>query len=232
MSRYLIFRNVSTASLSGIEVARFPSHKKASMRNTEYYVKGRDGALHVDEGYANFDIQAVLFLNDASAANRQVVNAWADGTGKLISSDDPTLAYEASVKKEVEWKRTKGNSGYFDTAKITFSCQPGMVEAVESVIEITSSQSILNPGSMEAFPLIKVEGSGDVTFSIAGYEISIADMTAGTPVWIDCANGYVYTEDGPTTMTGEIPVLPLGSSNVVLDENITKLTVTPHWRWI
>ena len=46
---YLIFRGVSTASLTGVEVAKMPSHKKASMMQTEYHIKGRDGNLHVND---------------------------------------------------------------------------------------------------------------------------------------------------------------------------------------
>lgn len=229
---YVIFRGVSTQSLTGVYVSKMPSHKKAAMRNTEYYVKGRDGALHVDEGYENFDVILSLVLINAPASTRQVVNAWADGTGKLITSDDLTKAYKASVKDEVEWTRVQANDGFYDTATITFSCQPCMYEATDSVIEMTTSQAIINPGSADAYPLIKVEGSGDVTFSVAGDEISIDDMVSGTPVFIDCENGYVYTPEGATTMTGEIPVLPMGSSNIVIGNNITKLTITPHWRWV
>lgn len=229
---YLIFRGVSTESLTNVYISQMPSHKKAAMRNTEYYVKGRDGALHVDEGYENFDITVSLVLINATATTRQTVNAWADGTGKLISSDDLTKAYNASVKDAIEWTRVQANTGFYDTAAITFNCQPCMYEAVDTVLELTSSQSILNPGSAEAFPLIKVEGSGDVTFSINGDEISIDDMDSQTPVFIDCENGYVYTAEGATTMTGEIPVLPMGTSNVVIGTGITKLTITPHWRWV
>lgn len=229
---YLIFRNVSTESLTGVYVSRMPSHMKAGMRSTTYYVKGRDGALHVDEGYENFDITASLVLINASVERRYEVNAWADGTGKLITSDDLTRAYMASVKKPVEWTRVKANTGFYDTATITFNCQPFMVEALDSVVELTETGALLNPGSADAFPLIKVEGSGDVSFSVNGNEISIASMTANVPVYIDCANGYVYTASGATTMTGEIPHLTLGTNTITFGSNVTKITITPHWRWI
>ena len=83
---YLIFRNYSTESLTDVYVSQMPSHRKAAMRYTEYYVKGRDGALHIDEGFENFDLEVKLVLVNASIERRYEVNAWADGTGKLISS--------------------------------------------------------------------------------------------------------------------------------------------------
>lgn len=238
---YLIFRGVNTnnlldtidgASVADVYVSKMPSHKKAAMRNTEYYVKGRDGALHVDEGFENYDMEVQLVLVNATANMRYIVNAWADGTGKLISSDDTSKAYMASVKEEIEWTRVKSFTGFFDTAKIIFNCQPCMYEAVDSVIEYTASTSIINPGSAVAYPLIKVEGSGDATFEVGGEEILIADMAANVPVYIDCENGYVYTDSGAATMTGEIPVLPMGTSQIVLGNNVNKLTITPHWRWV
>ena len=234
---YLIFRGVNTNSLDNVYVSEMPSHKKAEMRYTEYYVKGRDGALHVDEGLANFDVYATLVLIDGTSASRQIVNAWADGTGKLISSDEPGLAYNATVKDEIIWTRVRGNrtngvQRFFDTARITFNCQPYMVEAVNSVHEFTQSGQLSNPGSATALPLIEVRGSGDAKFTINGTAITINAMSENVPVFIDCENGYVYTASGATSMVGEFPELGYGSSDVTLTSGVSKLIITPHWRWV
>lgn len=231
---YLIFRGVSSDSLGlgNVYVSQMPSHKKASMRFTEYYVKGRDGALHVDEGYANFDIITKLVLLNATSSVRQIVNAWADGTGKLISSDDLTLAYKATVKDEIEWTRVQANNGFYDMATITFNCQPFMYEAVDTIIEMTENGTIINPGSAEAYPLIEVEGSGLAHINIAGNDILIDNMDAEVPVFIDSENGYVYSAAGAQTMNGDIPVFGLNSIYISMNENVSKLTITPHWRWI
>lgn len=229
---YLIFRGVSTESLTNVYVSKMPSHRKAGMRLSEYYVKGRDGALHVNEGYANFDLTVSLVLLNATAITRQVVNAWADGTGKLISSDDLTLAYKATVEQEVSWTRVQANGGFYDTATIIFNCQPYMYESVDSTEEMTETGTILNPGTATALPLIMVEGEGTVSFNFNGTDIEIDDMTADAPVYIDCENGYVYTESGAATMRGNIPELGLGANTITFGSNLTKLTITPHWRWV
>ena len=278
------FRGVSLTSLGSVYISRMPSHKKAGMRFSEYYVKGRDGALHVDEGLANFDVQLRVVLLNGYAKLRQLVNSWADGTGKLITSDDMTLAYNASVKQEVNWTRITGNqfvkpfsatkaysigdfckhngtiyrfksshtgawnandadeanyivNGLFDLADITFTCEPCMVEAVDSVYEFTSSSDITNPGSASAFPMIKVEGSGDCTFSVAGEEITLESVVSGVPVYLDCSAGYVYTASGAREMTGNFPEIPIATPSaptcaVVVGTGVTKLTITPHWRWV
>lgn len=277
---YLIFRNVSTDTLGDVYVQKMISHKKAALRTDEIYVDGRDGALHIVHGYSDFDVQATLILIDGAATARQIVNAWADGTGKLITSDDLTKAYKATVIGEVKWERVKAASlveefsatkqylvrdltkyqgqiyrfktnhrgnwnsadvdpiyyvvnGLFDTAKITFNCQPFMCEAQDSVIEFVQDGTLTNPGSADALPLIKVEGSGNVQFDIAGEHIEIDSMAANDPVFIDSDAGYVYSGNGTArAMRGEFPTLPLGTCAVDLGTGISKLTITPHWRWI
>ena len=240
---YIIFRGKGTVGsdsivgaanvLANVYVSKMPNHKKASMRYTEYYVKGRDGALHVDEGFASFPYPVTLVLLKATVATRQLVNAWADGTGKLITSDDTSKAFKATVKDEVVWTRVQANGGFYDSAQITFICEPCMVQASETPQVFTSSGTITNLGTADAYPLLAIEGEGDTTVTIAGEEITIGDMTANVPVYIDCENGYVYTATGATEMHGNIPYFPVGStSSITLGTNATKVTVTPHWRWV
>lgn len=244
---YVIFRGIGTEGsasvvgssnvLSNVYVSKMPSHKKAEMRYTEYYIKGRDGALHVDEGYSNFDLSVSVVLMNAQAITRQRVNAWADGTGKLITSDDLSRCYRASVKEEVQWTRVSANGGFYDTAEITFTCEPCMYETNEEVQVFTSNGNLVNIGTAEAYPLIKVEGSGNASFSINGKTITINGMTNGVPVFIDSENGYVYNTISATTMVGDIPVLPMQTASLLaipvnLISGVARLTITPHWRWV
>ena len=107
-----------------------------------------------------------------------------------------------------------------------------MVESVDSQISVDATQAIINPGSMVSYPLIRVNGSGDVEFAINGNPIQIDDMTAGVPVYIDCENGYVYTPNGATSIRGDIPYFEMGTNTIELTSGVTSLVITPHWRWI
>ena len=283
---YLIFRNASTQNLPNILVQTMPSHKKAAMRTTDYYVKGRHGALHVEEGLDNVDISCRLVMINAPAEARQIINAWADGTGKLISSDDLSRCWRATVKDEIDFGRDEAatlkpetfkttkpyyvndfvtyngmvykfiqnhaagawNSaqvtaqpwkinGLYDTADITFNCQPFMYESVESVYEFTQGGSLVNPATAASQPLIKVEGNGVCDFRIGTterYYIIINDVDPSDPVYIDCETGYIYTAGGTAKeMIGEIPILEIGENPVVFGQNgLSKLTITPRWRWV
>lgn len=284
---YLIFRGASTQDLPNIYVQMMPSHKKAAMRTTEWSVKGRHGVLHTDDGFDNMEITCRLVMINAPAEARQIINAWADGTGKLISSDDLSRCWQASVIDEIEFERVEAatiapetfkttkpyylndyvtyngmvykfianhavgawNSeqvkaqpwkidGLYDTAEITFNCQPFMRESVESVIEVTGNvENFVNAGTADAYPLIKVEGTDTeaVAFDFCGEYIIIYGIDPNDPVLIDCETGYIYTESGTArSMVGNIPMIPLGTSGIYFnwEHPPTKLTITPRWRWV
>lgn len=235
---YISFRGVSTATMTNVEVARMPAHKKAAVRYTEYTIPGRDGSVHIDEGYAPFEMIAYLIVWGGGAATRQTINAWADGTGKLYTSDQPTLCWEASVLKEVEWTRDEfANGVFFDTAKVVFLCQPFMRETTDRIITVTEDQSIQNIGNTVSRPLIKVYGSGDVDFTIDGNTIEIDGMQSAHPVTIDSETGYVYTDTGAAVMTGEIPTFKINQTGltliqITLGSGVTKLEINPRWGWV
>lgn len=229
---YLSFKGISTETLSNVYINEMPSHRKGAIRHTEYYVKGRDGKLTVDEGRSNFELTARLLLLKADVETRYAVNAWAEGTGKLITSDDPDKAYLASVKDEITWERDKIGGYYYDIAEITFDCQPYMVQATETTLVLTGTGTVNNIGNLVSYPLISVNGSGNANFYINGNEIQIDGMVANVPVNIDCENGYVYTSEGAVSIRGNIPYLVVGSNTVTFGSNVTSISITPHWRWM
>lgn len=283
---YLTFRGVSTQNLDNIYVQEMPSHKKAAKRMTKFYIDGRDGELHRDEGFANMNITCRLVMINAPAEARQLINAWADGEGKLISSDDLSRCWRATVEDEVRFKRVEAATiappaflstmpyyindyvtyagmvykfktnhpagawnadhvtpqpwkinGLYDTAEITFNCEPYMYESLESTQVFTQGGSIINPGTAHSLPLIKVEGEGTCDFRIGEteeYYIIIYDVNPADPVFIDCETRYVYTANGTAKqMVGNFPEIVIGQNPVVFGQNgLSKLTITPRWRWV
>lgn len=226
---YISFRNVRTDSL-GLYVASMPSHKKAKQRYTEYDIPGRNGAVHILDGYGPYDLKAVVIMQDASADMRQVINAWADGTGDLYTSDDTSRVWNASVLKEVQYARKWISGKFFDTATVTFHCQPIMRERVPTVLSFTTAGTLINAGNVEAHPTIIVKGTGDCTVTIGTETITLQGLTGD--VTIDSEAGYVYSASGAVAMQGEFPVIPLGNTPISFGGGVTSLVVTPNWGWI
>ena len=226
---YLIFRGVSTLDI-GVFAAKMPAHAKPRVRYTEWKIAGRDGTLKTEDGYDAFDVTCQLRMIRNDVYTRDLINAWADGDGLLVTSDMPDRAWQASVLGEVKYERDVHGWQCYDVAKVTFRCQPGMREAVPSVYTFTQSGALLNPGTMTAKPKIVVTGSGNCSFIVGGNSITLNNVTS--PVTLDCDAGYVYTEKGAAEMVGDFPVLPLGQSDVILGSGVSKIEIAPNWRWL
>lgn len=229
---YVVFRGISTStneavpasicsgSLSNIYVSRMPSHRKASQRYTEYYVNGRDGALHVDEGLSNFDISVTLVLINAGANARQQVNAWADGTGRLVLSDDLTKAFMASVKDEVEWVRVKAD-GYIPPFSPTETYSSGdYVRYNGAIYKFNTSHT----GSWNA-------SHADQQFALVNGLFDAATVTFNCqPYMVESVETVnEFTQTGSITNPGSATALPLiqvnGSGDVEFAVNGDVITI-------
>lgn len=228
---YVSFRGVRTDSI-GLYIAKggMLEYKKAKQRHIEYDIPGRDGAVHIMDGYGPFDLKVMLQLVDASADIRRVVNAWADGSGDLFSSDDTTQVWKASVLKEVKYSRLEYNGLFYDTATVTFRCQPIRRERVPTVLELTEPKTLTNPGNVPALPKIEVTGTGNCMLIIGGEQISIDNVDGS--VTIDSETGYVFSDSGAVTMSGEFPVLGLDDTLVAFAGGVTAVKITPNWGWV
>lgn len=228
---YVSFRGVSTEAL-GVCIAKggMPPHMKAKTRAAEYEIPGRNGAVHVVDGYSPFDLPVTLQLMRNDAHTRQLINAWADGTGELFSSDDTQRVWQATVLHAVEYKRAEYGGLFYDTARVVFRCQPFMRERVPEVVTLTKAGTLKNKGNVEALPEIVVYGSGDCTVTIGGEKITLTGVDGS--VTIDSETGYVYSAAGAVAMEGEFPVLGLGETAVSFGGGVTKVQITPRWGWV
>lgn len=230
MDNYIVFNGISTKTL-GVYVAEMPGHRRGAVRCEEYEIPGRNGAVVVADGYSPFDMPVTLVMLSAGAETRQAVNAWATGKGKLYTSDMPTKCWLAMPISEVTYQRREYGGKFFDTATVTFRCDPIMRQTTETAVSFTVDGTLTNPGNVVALPKIVITGNGDVSCTIAGQPVAISGMQTAHPVTIDCETGYIYTDEGAAEMTGDIPSLPLGTCNIAIG-TAAKIEITPHWGWI
>lgn len=231
MDTYVSFRGVRTDSL-GLYIARggMPSHKKAEQRHAEYEIPGRDGAVHVLDGYNAMDLTVMLQMLGDTADMRRIINAWADGSGDLYTSDDTAHVWKATVLKNVIYERAEYGGKMYDTATVKFRCQPYMYERTPQVVTLTAAGTLTNAGNAVALPKIVVNGTGDCTVTIGGSTVKLFGLKGA--VTIDTESGYVYSATGAVAMEGEFPVLGLGNTAVSFTGSVTSLVITPNWRWI
>ncbi len=233
----LSFNGVLASSL-GVIVNIQPDRMRAKERMESITIPGRPGALHQTEGEDVFD---VIILNPQctlmNPAKLDAVCAWLRGSGKLIFGDDPNYCYEATVINQIPLARVLEGADPRSFAP-TFECQPFryLTLPAADIIKTSSGQTLNNPGTVASVPVIKVEGTGDVTLTVGGYMVTLNDLTGGIiidGVMRDCLN---LTRTGflNNLMAGDFRYIriPAGASTLSWTGNVTRVTVTPNWRWL
>lgn len=162
-----------TSNEMGVIVEKTPAISKGKKRIEKISVAGRSGFLTIDQGvYDSFIIAVECHLDD-STADVDAVMAWLDGSGKL--SFDGEREWDAVVVNSISLEKIAGT---FKKFLIQFEVQPISQDVGETSSIITSSPSTLNitGATAEMFPLVEVQGTGDVQITINGKSFNLFDM--------------------------------------------------------
>ena len=230
MQRYFIWNGVNSGTKHIIFNERVPVIRPEE-RVEHVVIPGRPGELTQTEGENIFNsyIQTVRIAVEG-IANVPEAEAWLTGDGYVTFDTQPLLKQKARIINAVTLQRHSRNADWYE-GEIQFYCDPIKMPATDETITVTSSgTSLSNPGTLPAFPLITITGSGAVTITIGSKTLIIPDLETG---WVaDCENQWIL-ENGTPQMNawqGEFPQIPVGNSTVSWSGSITKLEINPRWR--
>lgn len=233
MQRYFIWNGVRSDTKHIIFNERVPVIRPEE-RVEHVVIPGRPGELTQTEGDNIFNsyIQTVS-ISVEGLANVPDVEAWLTGDGYVTFDTQSTLKQRARIINAVTFQRHSRNADWY-TGDVQFYCDPIKYQVTQSDIEVTSSgTSLSNPGTLPAFPLITITGSGAVSITIASKTLVIPDLETG---WVaDCENKWILDDGVPQfgAWQGEFPDIPaVGSSTITFTGSITKIKITPRWRFL
>ena len=216
----------------GIRLREMPPIIRPEERIQHVTIPGRSGELTLAEGedVYNSYIQTIPLAVKTEEAVR-AAESWLRGSGVVSFSGQPTLQQAARVINAVTFTKHGRNSVWWD-GEVQFYCDP--VKHLIGEEEITlaeSGESIECSGTLEAFPLITIHGSGTVTIRIWDRTLTIPEATDG--MIVDCENQWVLTGGVPimNACSGKFPKL-LPGENIITFTGATSLTVAPRSRFI
>ena len=196
-------------------------------------IPGRRGEVTLTEGadiYSGY-IQSVDITVEGKA-NIPAVQNWLKGAGVITFDTQPTFAQNARVIGSGTFERHSRNLDLWH-ATVQFYCEPVKSSTTEQAITVTTSgTSVNNTGDMTAYPLIEITGSGAVTVAAGGNTLVIPDCTSG---WvIDSENEWILSGNTPQEQvcSGAFPVLLKGANAVTFTGSVTKLVITPRFRYL
>lgn len=222
----------TTASSKSVTVLKYPEVVKPTLRVETVKVPGRDGELTLS-GMPSYEAMVlececmVPSVDKISAAA-----AWLTGRGDLVLGNDPDYAYDAQVIDEIRFEKIlRGHAHRRFT--VPFLCQPLKKKATtEPNIELTAPGTVVNIGHVPSRPLIKIEGSGNVVLAVGAYSLSITDINTSILIDSDLGMATNGTVNESYKVSGEWPLLVVGNNAVGWTGTVSKVTITPRWRYL
>lgn len=160
---------VRSTLIKGLLIQSLPPITKPQQRVLTETIDGRDGDRLTLLGYAAYDKTMQIALCGDYDVD-QVIQYFADNaSGKVIFSNEPDKYYNYQIVKQIDFERLLR----FKQAKVTFHVQPFKYSTesdyfVYTVPSGATSYKITNRGNIYARPTYALQGTGTVTFSVAG----------------------------------------------------------------
>lgn len=233
------FNNKNSFSDFGILVEKRPELPSPKRRVSYVDIPGRHSGLRYDEKtFEDITIAVECSFKGDPYKRIDDIKKWLIGSGEqdLIFSYQPDKRYVAQVVNSIDFSIALKIVSKFI---IIFNCRPFKyaVENTPVVIQTGDGFSLVNEGSLESRPVIKVFSTGEGSFKINDFEVFLSEISSPNVV-IDSELEEAYTiESGlPVNannyISGEYPVLETGINTITFTGSITKLEITPNWRWL
>lgn len=219
----------------GILIAKRPNLPSSKRRVTLIDVPGRNSSLRFDEGtYEDITLTVECSIKDSLNVVNKIddIKAWLFNAGEsdLIFDFQPDKKYIAQVINSIDFNQVYK---YFGEFAIIFNCRPFKYAVSNPVTTLTAPGSINNIGSIYSEPIIKVYCTGDGSLTIGTQVIALKGITGS--ITIDTTIQDSYGIDGSSLnnkMAGDFPILSIGANTISWTGSITKVEITPNWRWL
>lgn len=223
----------------GIVVTRLPPVQIPGKRDEAIVVPGRSGALHRQDGAWDeilLPIECYLpYEQGGAVATLETLAAWLQGIDWLTLSNRPGRRFRARLTDQVTL--TALMEGFADRIfAVGFWADPFAYEATPTVLTRTAAFDLPRIGTIEAYPLIQLTATGDITLTIGDKTLAITGVPGS--VIIDVPGGLIYS--GGTNLSGSASIdewpltIPVGAGNVPVSwtGNVSQMIIQPNWGWL
>ena len=230
MSRDYFTFGGTVSTVYGCVIEKRPDYVAPEKVLERFSVRGRSGDLIIDTGaYKNVTLPYNIFVPHDQVSD--FVNWLKSQTGYLRLED----TYETDVFRMAlyEDELTVDNiMAQFGQATIEFNAKPQrFLKSGETVQTFTSSGGTLTNDYEVALPLIKITGSGAVTFSINNNAATISSISTSITLDAETQNCYRGSTNLNSTvsLTNKFPILEKGTNTISWTGSVTKVEITPRW---
>lgn len=220
----------------GIYVEKRPNIPSPKRRVSYIDVPGRDSSLRRDdETYEDITLSVECSLIGDPYSKISCIKSWLLNAGEndLIFSYQPDRKYIAQVVNSIDFEVVLKITSHF---VILFNSQPFQYATDNTPILMDSAITLQNPGTVAAFPYIKINGSGAGSLTMNGKSVFFSSIDEHVILNSEIQEAYKDTGseliNKNSTKTGDFPILLPGENTISFSESITSLEITPNWRWL
>ena len=213
----------------GIVINTLPPETIPEDDITEITVIGRDGDLTIDNNAKKtYTIPIACTLLDSDRIDE--VKAWlSGGAGDLICNWQSEFKYEARLNNKLDISQSLEICGEF---QVIWKVQPYKKSIADDLITLNASGTIYNPTGNVSNPIIKLYGEGIITLTINDNTINLTNINGYVTINSDLMDCYRDTQLYNNYMVGEFPTLEVGNNAISWTGSVTKVEITPNWRYI
>ena len=224
-TNYIVWNDFNTKE-NGILIEQLNIPPKAEERKDLITIEGRDGYLTINRGAYNH-ISYEVQLNARNRESITEIKRHFKGSGKLLLSCCPDVTYSATIVSSYEFERVMGERRI---CVITFELQPLAYVNDVSTIEITTDTTLVNYYNANAYPRMRVYGSGSGNVYINGKTIQLTSISSYVDLDSELEICYKGSSSKNHNMVGDFPVLVEGNNTITFDGSISKIHINPCWR--
>ncbi len=217
-----------------IYVEKRPIIPSPKRRVSYITVPGRNGNLKYDENtYEDITLAVECGIIGDVYSKIDEIKAWLLGSGenKLSFSFQGDKYFLAQVVNSIDFEVSLRKIGKFI---IVFNCRPFKYAINNDPVAITSSgTNLINIGTLMSEPIIEVFGSGDILFQVNEQEVTLSGISRKITLNSALEDAYDnMLQNQNSKMMGEFPKLQVGNNFISWIGNVTKIVITPNWRWL
>ncbi len=230
---YIKFKGIDSRTIQGLLICELPPISKPQMRTIVTEVEGKDGDIIDEIGYSSYDKVINIGLTRNYDIN-QIIKYFS-GSGDLIMSNEEDKVYKANIYSQIDYNKLLK----FRIANVKFHVQPFKYLLDETIVdeEITNQESIqvTNQGLEKSKPIITIYGTGIITLSINGYDAFTVDLGEDEEyIVVDSLQEEAYRNTilKNRLMTGDFPLLDVGTNTITWTGDLTRIKIEPKSRWL
>ncbi|ENK0839195.1 phage tail family protein [Clostridium botulinum] len=211
----------------GLKIISLPNITTSERREEKIIVPGKDGYLTQSDGSYEGEVKPVEF--DIKHDNFDDIKAWLNGSGEVIFSNEPDRYYKARIINKLDLARVLEK---FHSGIIQFDCQPFGYDLNNNLIIIDKPISIYNEGTYKSQPYLKIFGSGYISLNINDEVIKLKNIDGYVELDSEIQECYRDILNCNNDMQGEFPIFKVGENKISWTGNVSKIEITPNWRYL